>query len=164
MKKLLSLFLAGFLSLGLAACGNSNNQQEQAPKEDTQQATENKADDTEKIPQGLGEEMGNGDLSLSTPAGTSKENKAVLFVGNDTILEQIGLDAFEFDGSKLSYIYIDGNLVAKEQLGDTQTSLDLQGDTLKPGKHTVEVVQFDNDEPTGKAVTYKSATYEVKEK
>jgi len=87
-----------------------------------------------------------------------------LFIGKDTSMTQIGVDAFEFDGGKLSYIYVDGIQNAKEQLADTQTSINLKEDALKVGTHKVEVVQFENDKPDGKAITYKVASYEVKEK
>lgn len=80
-------------------------------------------------------------------------------------MTQIGLDAESFDGSKLSYIYVDGMLNSKEQLGDmSQTTLTLEGDALKEGNHDVEVVQFDNDETTGNHIPYKKASYEVKVK
>lgn len=87
-------------------------------------------------------------------------NALIVFVGQDTLLEQIGLSAENFDGSKLSYVYIDGMLNTKEQLGEmTQTTITLQDNSLKEGKHKVEVVQYDNDEQTG-----TPATYEVKNK
>lgn len=56
-------------------------------------------------------------------------------------------------------------LNTKEQLGEmTQTTITLQDNSLKEGKHKVEVVQYDNDEQTGNPITYKAATYEVKNK
>lgn len=163
MKRILSLLVMGILSLTLVACRDTDTAEQ--PKEEVkQEETQLSEENFEKAPSNLNQEIGSGDLTLSTQAGTSKDNKAVVFVGSDTVLEQIGLDAFEFDGSKMSYIYIDGNLYTKEQLGDTQTVLELQEDTLKPGIHTVEVVQYDKDTADGKPVTYKAAKYEIKEK
>lgn len=118
------------------------------------------------IPEGLDKEIGNGDVVLSTTGGTTENgNIPTVFVGKDTQLDQIGLSSENLDGSKLSYVYIDGMLNTKEQLGEmSQTTITLQDNSLKEGKHKVEVVQYDNDEQTGTPVTYKVVNYEVKNK
>lgn len=82
----------------------------------------------------------------------------------DTSLLQIGYETTGMSGGSLSYIYIDGMLLTKEQLSDSQGSLDLSGDSLTVGTHKVEVVQFENDSTDGAVTTYKTASYEVKEK
>lgn len=111
------------------------------------------------------EEMGDGTAYIACASGTSQDgNIPVLFESTDTILEQIEIDSEKMDGSHLSYIYIDGKETAKEQLADSQVSLDLQGDALKEGVHKVEVVQYDTDDPSGTVITYKTASYEVKNK
>lgn len=110
-----------------------------------------------------GKETGAGSILLSTEGGTSENgNVPVLFVAEDDILTQIGLDTQGLDGSHLSYIYIDGVLNTKEQLADAQMTLDLSNQMLEKGQHKVEVVQYDTDEPDGEVVTYKNASYEVK--
>jgi len=76
---------------------------------------------------------------------------------------QIGLEAWEFNGGALSYVYIDGMLTDKMQLADTQTSLDLEDDQLTTGIHTVEVVQYVDDDPAADMTVYKAMQYEVKE-
>lgn len=111
------------------------------------------------------EDMGDGTMYIACASGTSEDgNVPVLFEAADTVLDQIGLDSMGMDGSHLSYIYIDGKETAKEQLAESQISLDLQGDALKEGTHKVEVVQYDNDDPSGTVITYKTAAYEVKNK
>ena len=55
-------------------------------------------------------------------------------------------------------------LTTKEQLAHSQISLDLTGDMLSVGTHTVQVVQYDSDDPSGEMITYKSANYEIKSK
>jgi hypothetical protein len=167
-KKVLSLILSVGLTMSLVACGSK----EEAPKETNsppaKQEEPKKAETKnsgEKIPSGLGTEMGKGKFSVATPSGTSENGQVpVLFVGKDTSIDQVGVNAFEFDGSKLSYLYVDGILNTKEQLADTQTSVNIKGDAIKVGTHKVEVVQFENDKSDGKAITYKVASYEVKEK
>ncbi|MBN8047416.1 hypothetical protein J0A94_06200 [Paraclostridium bifermentans] len=160
-KKILGLVLVGVLALGMIGCSNSK-EENKANENTTKEEVSSKKD----IPSGLDKEVGNGSVVLSTTGGTTENgNTPVVFVGQDTLLEQIGLSAENFDGSKLSYVYIDGMLNTKEQLGEmTQTTITLQDNSLKEGKHKVEVVQYDNDEQTGNPVTYKVATYEVKNK
>lgn len=117
-----------------------------------------------EFPDGDYEDMGTGTICLYTPGGSSENgNVPIIFIDGETLL-QIGLDSLDFDGSKLSYIYVDGMLVAKEQLANSQISLDLSGDMLSVGTHTVQVVQYDSDDPSGKMITYKSANYETKNK
>lgn len=160
-KKILGLVLVGVLALGMIGCSNSK-EENKANENTTKEEVSSKKD----IPSGLDKEVGNGSVVLSTTGGTTENgNTPVVFVGQDTLLEQIGLSAENFDGSKLSYVYIDGMLNTKEQLGEmTQTTITLQDNSLKEGKHKVEVVQYDNDEQSGNPVTYKVATYEVKNK
>lgn len=160
-KKIVGLVLVGVLALGMIGCSNSK-EENKANENTTKEEVSSKKD----IPSGLDKEIGNGTVVLSTTGGTTENgNTPVVFVGQDTLLEQIGLSAENFDGSKLSYVYIDGMINTKEQLGEmTQTTITLQDNSLKEGKHKVEVVQYDNDEQTGNPVTYKVATYEVKNK
>ena len=160
-KKILGLVLVGVLALGMIGCSNSK-EENKANENTTKEEVSSKKD----IPSGLDKEIGNGTIVLSTAGGTTENgNIPTVFVGQDTLLEQIGLSAENFDGSKLSYVYIDGMINTKEQLGEmTQTTITLQDNSLKEGKHKVEVVQYDNDEQTGNPITYKVATYEVKNK
>jgi len=165
----MTIFLAFFL---MAVFGCSNNEEnnntnenqttEETKKDETQETTKSKYpfpnDATAK---------GNGKITLSTAAGTSENgNTPVLFVSEEDILIQIGMDAENFDGSKQSFVYVDKMFSNTEQFGElTQTSVNLQESMLKPGIHTVSVVQFDNDDPNSGSVTgYTEAKYEVKEK
>jgi len=160
-KKIVGLVLAGVLALAMVGCSSSKGENN-SNKNTTKEEVSSKKD----IPEGLNKEIGNGTVVLSTAEGTTENgNTPIVFVGQDTLLDQIGLSAENFDGSKLSYVYIDGMLNTKEQLGEmTQTTITLQDNSLKEGKHKVEVVQYDNDEQTGTPIIYKVVTYEVKNK
>ena len=110
-------------------------------------------------------DTGDGTFLLVNASGnTENGNVIVVYVSADTSLEQIGYETSGMNGGALSYIYIDGMLSTKEQLGDSQGSLDLSGDSLAAGTHTVEVVQYENDSEGNAVTVYKSASYEVKEK
>ena len=110
-------------------------------------------------------DTGDGTFLLVNASGnTENGNVIVVYVSADTALEQIGYETSGMNGGALSYLYIDGMLSTKEQLGDSQGSLDLSGDFLSSGTHTVEVVQYEDDSEENAVTVYKSASYEVKEK
>lgn len=110
-------------------------------------------------------DTGDGKFYLVTASGSTKDGSPViLYAGNNDILIQIEFDTEGINGGSLSYVYIDGMEKDKEQVSDSQVSLDLSEDDLSVGKHKVELVQFENDDPTGTVTTYKSAEYEVREK
>ncbi|KGF09675.1 hypothetical protein HMPREF1635_01945 [Clostridiales bacterium S5-A14a] len=160
MKKLSVVMLALVLAFVFVACGDNGNTNESKSKE-----TKSEEKKVEKDFKGDYEDMGNGTIMLSTPSGTSEDgNVPFLFVEKDDQLIQIGLDTSDFDGSKLSYVYVDGMEKDKDQFGDAQSTIDLEKNDLKVGKHKVEVVQYDTDKPDGNVVTYKVAQYEIKEK
>lgn len=163
--KIAMMLLASCLMLGLTACGSSEEpKEEKTTTESTESKEEPKEESKKDLPDGQYSDMGEGTMFLSTAGGTSENGNVPTVFVSDEILLQIGLNTSAFDGSKLSYIYVDGMENAKEQLADSQSVIDLSEDALKEGKHTVEIVQYDNDDPTGTMVTYKKAEYEVKQK
>ena len=169
MKKMMTFLMASMMVLALTACGGNSapaaSQSAGTEQPTASTSTTATAAETKDLPDGDYKDAGNGTMYISTPDGTSENNAVpVLFVEADDSLIQIGLNSAEMDGSKLSYIYVDGMLNTKEQLADSQITLDLQKDALATGTHKVEVVQYDNDQPDGKMVTYKAASYEVKNK
>lgn len=169
-NKIAALMLAGCMALSITACGGGeketpkNNETKTESTEEASEAETPKEETDRDFPSGDYSDLGNGKFSIQTEGGDSAERiTPVLFVTEDDILIQIGYCAEEMDGSHLSYIYVDGMENAKEQLGEmVQGTLDLQDDALAKGVHTVEVVQYDTDEPSGNVITYKSCQYEVK--
>ena len=117
------------------------------------------------LPAGDYEEMGVGTVYISTPSETSEDgNIPVVYADTNSLLIQIGLNAWDFNGAALSYVYVDGILVSKEQLANTSTSLSLSESMLDVGTHTVEVVQYENDDPASAMTAYRSMMYEIKAK
>ena len=163
MKKSLAILTILTLSLSFVGCSSS-------PK--TAPVTKAKAPVVQKkvvptvvvAPTGT-KDTGKGTIETTSPSGNSKDGIVPFFyVDKDTSLEQVGFNAWGFDGTKLSYIFVDGVLNSKEQLADTQTSLNITGDALKVGKHKVEVAQYNTDKIGGKIITYKLGSYEIKSK
>lgn len=162
-KKIFTTCLAVMIALTLVACsGNKNrNTKEETKTENTAVAEkeETKTAPVEKT------EVGQGTLYLENESGTTENgDPIVIYDGGDTQLMQIDLNTNDFDGSKLTYVYVDGDLVTKEQFGDSQTSLDLESKHLKEGTHQVVLKQYENDDEKTDPVTVKFASYEVKSK
>lgn len=155
MKKFLSIFVILVMILSLVACSSTAE-----PEKETEPAEIER-----DFPEGDYAEMGEGTVYIATAGGTSEDgNIPAIYVANDTIMTQIGLKAWDFNGGALSFIYIDGMLIGKEQLANSQTSLTLEGEQLALGIHTIEVVQYTNDEPGSEMIAYKSMQYEIKPK
>ena len=107
-------------------------------------------------------EVGQGKMYLVNESGSTETMDAIIiYAKEDLVLTQIGLDAWDFDGSKVSFIYVDDVLNTKEQLHDTQTTLTLIDNALKVGTHVVTVVQYEGNDPAGKIVTWKTAKYTI---
>ncbi len=186
MKKILAAILCLVLMASLSACKNGNNSTsnktpgsstnasdttENSPTQEQDVVVDENLENTEvapserDLPESDYEEKGSGTIYVSTPGGTSEKGSIpVLYADANSWLIQIGLNASDFNGSSLSFIYIDGILNTKEQLANTQTSLTLSGNALTKGIHTVEVVQYENDDPNAAMTVYKSMQYEVKTK
>lgn len=110
-------------------------------------------------------DTGDGTFTLRGPGGSTEGGATLtVYADSSTSMMQIEYDTKNVNGNALSYVYIDGKQTDKAQVGTSQHVLDLSGDALKAGTHTVELVQFENDDPAGTVTTYKSAQYEIKSK
>lgn len=151
-KKLLSVFAMVMLAISIIACGSSD-------------VDSGSAEVKRDLPEGNYEEMGEGTAYISTSGGTSENgNIPVIYADSEDSMMQIGLDAWDFNGGALSFVYVDGILIAKEQLANSQKTLTLESRQLSFGTHKVEIVQYENDDPSASMITYKTAEYEVKQK
>ena len=180
MKKFLAILLVVTMAVSLIACSSNDeptiesNSVETPTVVETTEATEVETEATKAeteptaierdLPEGDYAELGEGTVYVATPSGTSEDGNVPVIYVSDEIMLQIGLSAWDFNGGALSFIYIDGMLVGKEQLANTQTTLTLSDEQLAVGVHTVEVVQYENDEPGTEMTTYKSMQYEIKGK
>lgn len=94
------------------------------------------------------DERGEGNFYLVNSIATTEEDKILYeFLDNkDVFLTQLSYEAWGMNAKKVSYIYLDGELVEKTILSDSQSSLTLKNKDLTYGLHTVEVLQFKNGE------------------
>lgn len=155
MKKILSLMLIVILSISIVGCNKGK-------VEDTKEV--NQTNETKE--RFSMSEKGNCKFYITTSETLTSENGAIpyIYLEDEDTLMQIGYDARGFDSSKLTYIYVDGKLVSKESMCEQfQSSIDLQKDIIKYGKHKVEVIQYKNSESDNKddVEVYKIAQYVV---
>lgn len=162
-KNLFTTCLAATLALTLVACsGNKNGNTKEETKTENTAVAEKEETKTAPVEE---TEVGQGTFYLENESGTTENGDAItIYDGGDTQLMQIGLNTTGFDGSKLTYVYIDGDLATKEQYGDSQSTLDLESKHLKEGTHQVVLKQYENDDETTDPITVKFASYEVKAK
>lgn len=160
MKKLTVILLSLMIVAGLASCGGSDKKDEEKNQTQTEQTDEKAKVDELK---GDHSDTEAGVFYVKTAEGTSEDgNVPVLHVSKDTELTQIEVVATDMVG-QTQYLYVDKKKV-DEQEGDFQAVIDLKGDALKPGVHTVNAVVYKDNDPDKEIVSFKTAKFEVKEK
>lgn len=93
--------------------------------------------------------------------GTMEVLPAEMTIPKDTVLYTIEIRTNV--GSELvTYTYIDGTLMEKATHGESQYMLDLTGDLLSQGEHTVEVIQYEGDDESGNIAMCKVAKFTIK--
>lgn len=111
------------------------------------------------------EETGNGSLALVGVGGSTEDGSALtVFYDPNTIPTGFDVATTDIDGSMLSYIYVDGQLISKDQLGTSQRQVEIQDtpSAITEGTHTVQLVQYSTDEESGDIVTFKTQQYDLK--
>lgn len=103
---------------------------------------------------------------LTGQSGSTENGDAIIIYsnGDPRNMESIGFETKNFDGSLLTYIYIDDVLTDKEQCRDMYSSIYITGDALAFGEHTVTFKQYADNDESGEVLFEQSETYEVIEK
>ena len=152
MRKAFSLVLAAVVALSMAialtACGGS------------QSSSKNTAKDFD----GSGiAETGEGTMYLVTSSGTSLEGTLTITVPKDSSSTHLGVCFQDFPDAQTTHVYVDGSEMTKGTYGDgSEVTLSLEGNAIKPGTHTVEAVQFSDNQTNGSPILYKKVGFEVK--
>lgn len=160
MKKFIHIVLILSLLTPLSACKNKENTKQH---DKNTVSIEERKQDKKGSDVVLPEEKGEGKAVLTGNSGDSEDgNSIVIYVDKDPVLMQVGLETYDFDGTKLSFIYVDDKLVDKKQLSDSQDSVELGPENLTKGIHTVVIRQFENDDENSEPVLVKAMKYKVK--
>lgn len=158
-KNLFKIMVATILLVALVGCGNKNSASNENVKNENTES-ENTANTVENV-----EDVGEGSFYLENESGTTENgDPIVIYEDGTTQVMQIGITTNNFNGGKLTFIYVDGELLSKDQFGDSTSSIDLTQKELGEGLHQVVLKQFENDDENTDPILVKSAIYEVKSK
>lgn len=173
MKKLIATgFVVGLLT-GCGSVESVNDTKNQPQQNQKAEANKGKIKDY-PFPTETGS-LGEGELIITTSEGNSKNGKVPAEMMEDVLIAHLLVKLAKFQEDKLIFFYYDKKFHFKEQAeklresgvivdGVVETTLDLSGDQLKPGIHTITAVQFEGDEPSGKLLNFTEAKFEITER
>ena len=74
-----------------------------------------------------------------------------------------GIRASNFQNDKETFVFVDQVFADKHQVtSTTQTTVQLKKKALETGSHTITAVQYENNDPKGKVISFNQATFETK--
>lgn len=126
-----------------------------------------------------GEDIGSGSFYLVNESGSTETGDPIIIYASEKQIEDaspegkpewfpvgipIDIHAKDINGRLLSYIYIDGEFLRKEQLANSVIIIYLTKEYLSFGLHDVTVKQFENNDETTEPIFQRTAQYEVIEK
>ena len=163
MKNITKVLSAGLLAMALCACSSSDQNAE--PKTDdqkTEEVSDNVTENKDKDFDGSAyEETTEGTVILRTAGGTSENGNVPEIASNPDTLMTVGVDSQDFPGNPVVTVYVDGKENTKLNFagpdGLNQAQIELTGDNLTEGAHTIEFVKIEGDTPE----VYKKVKYNV---
>ncbi|WP_406652348.1 hypothetical protein [Bacillus cereus] len=159
MKKFI---ITGLSVLLLVGCGAPQEKEDAQSKQEEQVV--NASDENRVVfPEGA-MSIGEGKVKVITPDGTSENgNIPTVFIKKDTLIQQVELELSNFQSDKETFIFVDQMYTDRHQVtSTTQTTVQLKEKTLETGSHTITAVQYENNDPKGKVISFNQATFETK--
>ncbi|MGE7884791.1 hypothetical protein [Bacillus sp. NPDC094077] len=159
MKKFI---IAGLSVLLLVGCG-APTEKEDAQSNQKEQVVNASDENMVVFPEGA-MPIGEGKVKVITPDGTTENgNIPTVFIKKDTLIQQVELELSNFQNDKDTFVFVDQVYADKHQLtSTTQTTVQLKEKTLETGSHTITAVQYENNDPKGKVMSFNQATFETK--
>lgn len=113
-------------------------------------------------------DVGNGTFYISNASGSTENGDEIIVYPdmNSIPFAYIDYELWDLDGSVLTYIYLDGIEMDKQQVGagfQSSISLDDKSEVTE-GRHTVTAVQYEGNDPAGEIVFFRSAEFTVRNK
>ena len=159
MKKFI---ITGLSVLLLVGCGAPQEKEDAQSKQEEQVV--NASDENMVVfPEGA-MSIGEGKVKVITPDGTSENgNIPTVFIKKDTLIQQVELELSNFQSDKETFVFVDQMYTDKHQVtSTTQTTVKKKKKTLETGSHTITAVQYENNDPKGKVISFNQATFETK--
>ncbi|WP_212936380.1 hypothetical protein [Bacillus hominis] len=159
MKKFI---ITGLSVLLLVGCG-APTEKEDAQSNQKEQVVNASDENMVVFPEGA-VPIGEGKVKITTPDGTSENgNIPTVFIKKDTLIQQVELELSNFQNDKETFVFVDQIFADKHQVtSTTQTTVQLKEKMLETGSHTITAVQFENNDPKGKVISFNQATFETK--
>jgi hypothetical protein len=154
--------ITGLSVLLLVGCGAPQEKEDAQSKQEEQVV--NASDENMVVfPEGA-MSIGEGKVKVITPDGTSENgNIPTVFIKKDTLIQQVELELSNFQSDKETFIFVDQMYTDKHQVtSTTQTTVQSKEKTLETGSHTITAVQYENNDPKGKVISFNQATFETK--
>lgn len=110
--------------------------------------------------------LGEGELTVFGDTGRPvKEEKAIVYNDGKSPVT-VNIEANEIDGSRVSYISVDDELIHQEKVAGYSGVYDLKEKTefIPEGNHQVRLVQYEDDKTDGEMVTLLTKEFLVKNK
>ncbi|EEM83968.1 hypothetical protein bthur0011_19810 [Bacillus thuringiensis serovar huazhongensis BGSC 4BD1] len=146
----------------LVGCG-APQEKEDAQSKQEEQVVNASDENMVEFPEGA-MSIGEGKVKVITPDGTSENgNIPTVFIKKDTLIQQVELELSNFQSDKETFVFVDQMYTDKHQVtSTTQTTVQLKEKTLETGSHTITAVQYENNDPKGKVISFNQATFETK--
>ncbi|PFJ12854.1 hypothetical protein COD67_23170 [Bacillus cereus] len=159
MKKFI---IAGLSVLILVGCG-APKEKENAQSNQKEKVVNASDENMVEFPEGA-VPVGEGKVKVITPDGTSENgNIPTVFIKKDTLIQQVELELSNFQNDKDTFVFVDQVYADKHQVtSTTQTTVQLKEKTLETGSHTITAVQYENNDPKGKVISFNQAAFETK--
>ena len=159
MKKFI---ITGLSVLLLVGCG-APTEKEDAQSNQKEQVVNASDENMVVFPEGA-VPIGEGKVKVTTPDGTSENgNIPTVFIKKDTLIQQVELELSNFQNDKETFVFVDQIFADKHQVtSTTQTTVQLKEKMLETGSHTITAVQFENNDPKGKVISFNQAMFETK--
>ena len=108
-------------------------------------------------------ECGDGIFYIYFASGSSEYGRVPeVYVNQEFPFGYVDYCAYGVDNSVPIHVYIDGKQIDVSYVGyRLQRSMSFSGNEMKKGIHTVEMIQYENNNPKGKVITYRKAQYKV---
>lgn len=157
-KKLLSLLFAS--ALVLSACGDDSGTEERTETEQPSEEAETSEETANSLP---AEEIGEGEFYIVNGSGSSEDTDVVEFYDEELLTPFLGIEGWGMDGSHKTFIYINGDLVAEEQLSDSQGQIDIPQEHYNVGTHTVTAIQYEDNTEDSEPIFVRNVDFEIQE-
>ncbi len=151
------------MSVLLLVCCGAPLEKEHAQSKHEEQVVHASDENMVVFPEGA-MSIGEGKVKVITPDGTSENgNIPTVFIKKDTLIQQVELELSNFQSDKETFVFVDQMYTDKHQVtSTTQTTVQLKEKTLETGSHTITAVQYENNDPKGKVISFNQATFETK--